>query len=100
QWADGVIAFVREHAGERILVIAPRLAAGIMTGEGAPDGRQPLVPAEAWGDTAVILPETCAGWRWQSAFDEDGFGATDGRLMLADVLRRFPLQLAHGVPAP
>ncbi|MDB5717315.1 MAG: treY, partial [Sphingomonas bacterium] len=49
--AANVIAFVRRHGDEAILVAAALRCAGAVAGSGAPS-----VPVEWWGDTVVDLP--------------------------------------------
>ena len=56
--AEHVIAFLREHGDAAILVVATRLSAGLLG-----DAAVPLVGADEWGDTRVILPATGAGRR-------------------------------------
>lgn len=49
--AAQVLAFLRSHGDEHLLVIVPRLAAGLLA-----EHDLPHVPAQRWGDTAVVLP--------------------------------------------
>ncbi|MFP3562009.1 hypothetical protein SB861_67145, partial [Paraburkholderia sp. SIMBA_049] len=49
--ADKVLAFARLGDDERAIVIAPRLASGLLGS--APT---PLIPAHNWDDTRLILP--------------------------------------------
>ncbi|MGE8360302.1 malto-oligosyltrehalose synthase [Pseudomonas sp.] len=49
--AERVLAFVRSQGEQHVLVVAPRLAAGLLEG-----CRVPQVPAQRWGDTRLVLP--------------------------------------------
>ncbi|MDM7941381.1 MAG: malto-oligosyltrehalose synthase [Hydrogenophaga sp.] len=84
-----VIAFARRHAGACVVVVGTRLSAAF----GLPPGTAPV--GDCWGDTAIVWPPGAA---WGAA----ARGLTDGvsgrrhgppgtRLLLADVLREFPV---------
>ncbi|MDZ4192935.1 MAG: malto-oligosyltrehalose synthase, partial [Pseudomonas sp.] len=49
--AAQVLAFLRSHGNQHLLVIVPRLAAGLLA-----EHDLPHVPTKRWGDTAVVLP--------------------------------------------
>lgn len=54
--ADHIIAFAREYQEEWMLVVVPRLTASLLS-----DNPIPLIPTEAWGDTAIKLPAVLTG---------------------------------------
>ena len=83
--AERVLAFAREHAGERLLVIVPRLASALLG-----DATLPLIPAENWGDTRVRLPAAFAGQPWVGLFADPGTGRGQAQLALAQVLAELP----------
>jgi (1->4)-alpha-D-glucan 1-alpha-D-glucosylmutase len=91
--AEHVCAFARRHAGEVILVIAPRLLSKLMgedTGQ-LPAGRS------AWGDTWLELPEETKGEKWANAYTAE-ISSADRRsekhgLALDRVLATFPYAL-------
>lgn len=82
--AQHVVAFQRECAGERVVVVAGRLFAAL----GGEAGHMP-VGARLWGDTAVALPDEGA-----SVFVDELRGRElrvhDGRLALVDLFETFP----------
>jgi len=85
--ADKVLAFARLGEGERAIVIVPRLASTLLGA--API---PLIPAQNWDDTRLILPfalspATCKGLFAHTAV------SPSRELMLSDVLSDFPLNL-------
>ncbi|MCY1396376.1 Maltooligosyl trehalose synthase [compost metagenome] len=86
--AGRLLAFARSHAGRSLLVVVPRLAAGLL-------GDQPLpqVPAQRWGDTELLLPAALAGRRFAGLFAGEEVQDEDGRLPIAEVLRNFPVNL-------
>ncbi|WP_409311888.1 malto-oligosyltrehalose synthase [Pseudomonas putida] len=49
--ADKVIAFARLGEGEHAIVVAPRLASSLLGGAATP-----LIPAQNWDDTRLVLP--------------------------------------------
>jgi (1->4)-alpha-D-glucan 1-alpha-D-glucosylmutase len=54
---DGnVIALARERDGRSVVAVAPRLMTADH-GDGVPTG------VDAWGDTAIVLPQASGGWR-------------------------------------
>ncbi|GAB5095379.1 malto-oligosyltrehalose synthase [Caballeronia sp. HLA56] len=94
--ADRVIAYARHAGSAYAIVIATRLAAPLL-----PAGSNvPLVKAESWGDTAVILPEAL---RSRALFDwlSPNAPKADGeKLFLRDALASMPVALLveEGVP--
>ncbi|MBI2189211.1 MAG: malto-oligosyltrehalose synthase [Acidobacteria bacterium] len=97
--ADGprrehVFAFARTHAGQRALVVVPRLVATLV-----PDGETPPIGERVWGDTRLLLPE--GGPRlYRHALTGDCIrvqGGGDGEhVALADVFARFPIAVLEG----
>lgn len=59
---DRVVAFVRSYEGQTVLVVAPRLVAGLM----GDDGRRSPVGPDVWGDTELVAPEPSPA-RWRDA---------------------------------
>ncbi|MGE0862242.1 MAG: malto-oligosyltrehalose synthase, partial [Gammaproteobacteria bacterium] len=82
--AQHVIAFQRECAGERVVVVAGRLFAAL----GGDAGYMP-VGAALWGDTAVLLPGEGA-----CVFSDELRGREvhvgDGRVAVAELFETFP----------
>lgn len=85
--AEHVVAFARRHEKQAALVIVPRLSVAV-SGFGGPF---PL--ADLWGDTAVELPEELSGGAWQDCFTRNSLTASSGKLLVADLLREFPVAL-------
>ncbi|MCG4455694.1 malto-oligosyltrehalose synthase [Pseudomonas sp. MMS21-TM103] len=93
--AERVLAFARVHAGERLLVIVPRLASALLG-----DARLPLIPADKWGDTRVRLPTALAGQPWIGLFAAaPGIGRGQDQLPLAQALADLPFCVLCS-PAP
>jgi (1->4)-alpha-D-glucan 1-alpha-D-glucosylmutase len=81
---DRVVAFARVLPdGGRVVVVAPRLVLPLMSSDGPP-----IVPAAAWGDTSVLLPDALQG-RYRDAVTGLVSEAGD-RLGLSAVLEAFP----------
>jgi (1->4)-alpha-D-glucan 1-alpha-D-glucosylmutase len=89
-----VRAFARAPAGERLLVIVPRLASALLG-----DATLPLIPAEKWGDTRVRLPAALVGQPWLGLFADPGIGGSQKQLALAQVLAELPFCVLYS-PAP
>jgi (1->4)-alpha-D-glucan 1-alpha-D-glucosylmutase len=82
--AASVIAFLREHAGKRLLVVVPRLTSRI--------GFWPL--GDLWADTRIDLASS-AGWR--NVFTGEMMMQTpEASPRVADVLRAFPVAALTG----
>ncbi|MBA3542858.1 MAG: malto-oligosyltrehalose synthase [Chthoniobacterales bacterium] len=77
-FADCCIAFAREHEGQTIVGLAPRLSSRV----GFP------AIGEAWGDTAVQLPLGFGAG--SDLFTDKGTVAQSGSLPLAQVFARLP----------
>ncbi|WP_144112846.1 malto-oligosyltrehalose synthase [Paraburkholderia sp. BCC1886] len=95
--ARSVIAFARRNGNAWAVVIASRLAAGLLR----EDGVLPLVDPQDWGDTAVIVPGDLAAralfdWLSPAAPKVDEQGA----LFLRDAVGVMPVALLveDGVP--
>ncbi|WP_114393303.1 malto-oligosyltrehalose synthase [Oleisolibacter albus] len=97
--AERVVAFLRRGGGAAALVVAPRLVAPLLPNH----GQRPLVPAEAWHETVLHLPDLPDGVRLRNLLTGDavpwpsegrpGARSDGGRLAVADVLSRFPVAL-------
>ncbi len=61
--ADHVAAFARRYEGEEIIVVVPRLVAGL-TGKDLVD---PIGPA-VWGDTRLAIADAAEGTRYRDVF--------------------------------
>ncbi len=85
--ADQVIAFARLGEGQRAIVVAPRLACGLLGG-----ATTPLIPAQNWDDTRVILPFALSPATWTGLFGGAAVSPTR-ELMLSAVLAEFPVNL-------
>jgi (1->4)-alpha-D-glucan 1-alpha-D-glucosylmutase len=85
--ADRVLAFARVTAGERAIVVVPRLAWGLLA-----QSPIPLIPAQNWDDTRLILPfalspATCSG------LFATGAVTASKELWLSTALKEFPVNL-------
>ncbi|MGY6152389.1 malto-oligosyltrehalose synthase [Paraburkholderia graminis] len=95
--ASNVIAFARRHGNAWAVVVASRLAAGLLGGE----GDLPMVEPDKWQDTAVEMPADLSAralFDWLSPaapkVDENGW------LCLRDALAAMPIAVLveDGVP--
>lgn len=84
--ANQVLAFVRSHAGQHLLVVVPRCVAGLLG-----DATLPLVRPEDWGDTRLHLPSSLAAVRWSGLAGP--VDPHDGEPRLADLLRAVPVNM-------
>ncbi|MFT8244369.1 malto-oligosyltrehalose synthase [Roseomonas sp. BN140053] len=86
--ASHVLAFLRRRGEEAVLVAVTRLSAALL-GEAA----VPLVPAEAWGNTALVLPGGLAGAALRNVLGEGALAAKGDRLPVSRLLERLPVAL-------
>lgn len=85
--ADQVIAFARVGDGERAIVVAPRLASGLLGG-----ATTPLIPAQNWDDTRVILPFALSPANSTGLFSSAAVSPSR-ELLLSALLAEFPVNL-------
>jgi (1->4)-alpha-D-glucan 1-alpha-D-glucosylmutase len=82
---DRVVAFARRLADQEVIVVVPRLVAGLTR-----DGALPM--GDVWGDTRLDLADA-EGVRYQDVFTGETIVAQDAHLRLTDVLSAFPVAL-------
>jgi len=85
--ADQVIAFARLGEEQRAIIVAPRLASNLLNGAATP-----LIPAQNWDDTRVILPFALSPATWTGLFSSAAVSPTK-ELMLSAALADFPVNL-------
>ncbi|SMF57397.1 maltooligosyl trehalose synthase [Tistlia consotensis] len=88
--ADRVIAFARRHRDRAAVVVVPRRPLGLLHPE------LPAIPAAAWGDTAILLPEALQGRRFVDALSGAARQGA-GSLPLRDLLDPLPLAALDAV---
>lgn len=84
--ADQLIAFARELDGTWLIVVAARLASGLLA-----DSQTPQIPAERWGDTRVRLPDALSGHGLERLFDGMTVTPTQAVLSATEVLQQLPV---------
>lgn len=90
--ADRVVAYRRGSPPRGVaIVVAPRLTLPLLDG-----ADRPLVPAERWADTALVLPPELAALELHDAFTDAVHRGE--RLALATLLARFPVALLVSRP--
>ncbi|MCE8036851.1 malto-oligosyltrehalose synthase [Halomonas sp. MCCC 1A11062] len=82
---ERLIAFLRSHADQQLLVVVPRLSAGLLS-----DADRPLVPPAQWGDSGICLPEGARG-AWQSALTGTTLIVTTETAAAGELLKDFPV---------
>ena len=84
--AGSLIAFARELDGNWVLVIAARLAAGLLG-----DAPAPSIPAERWGDTRISLPDALNGVAFTRLFGADTVTPKQATLHVHEALQTLPV---------
>ena len=90
--AEHTVAFARRHGDEEVIVVVPRLVAGLL-------GKELVDPvgAEVWGDTRLVLADVAPGSRYRDVFSgeevETSAGGDGAVLPAADVFAAFPFAL-------
>lgn len=95
--ASRAIAFARRHGSAYAVIIATRLSLPLLDA----GGEMPLVPTDAWDDTAVEVPEILASRALFDWFSPAAPKVGDDRLLyLRDVLAAMPVAMLveDGVP--
>ena len=86
-FAGCVVAFAREHNGEWIIVIAPRLSSRV--------GFPPI--GEKWQDTMLELPEPLSRGAVRDIFGGREVSVSAGRLQLSEALAQLPFAVCTNV---
>jgi len=99
KYAENVVAFCRVKSCLYLLVVVPRLPAGLLCIDKR-DVNQRVPNMSAWGevdwiDTHLQLPEA-APTQFTDVFTEQTLLSSDGRLFLNDVLGTFPVAMLWG----
>ena len=97
---DHLCAFARKSPQAAILVVVPRLVAGLV---GESDG--PPIGPEVWGDTSLQIPQQCRGGSFRNILtgeEIDGSSvfadaSSPGRLSIATVLGSFPVAVLQRI---
>ena len=84
-----LVAFARRLGAEWLIVAATRLPLALLDGCDAP-----LVPADRWADTRIVLPAECRGRTFRDVVFGHEIGAGD-ELLASEALARFPVALLH-----
>jgi (1->4)-alpha-D-glucan 1-alpha-D-glucosylmutase len=87
--AAHVLAFARCRGGRIGIAVVTRLPVVLLR----PAASRPLVPAEEWSGTELLLPREALGRRLRDVLDGGELSASGGRLPLARVLVRLPVAL-------
>ena len=82
---DHAFGFARRHAGREVLVIVPRLVAGLL-----PEADVPPLGERVWADTRALVPGGAAP-RYRHALTGECLGSEDGTLRLAAVFAITPV---------
>lgn len=85
--ADKVLAFARISDGQRAIIVLPRLASSLLS-----NAATPLIAAQNWEDTQVILPFALSPATWSGLFGNTVVSPTK-ELKLSAVLAEFPVNL-------
>jgi len=85
--AERLCAFARVHGANASITLAPRLIAGLATGDAPPLGEA------AWKDTRVELPASIAG-RYHNVFTAESVTSNEAcELTVAEALANFPVAM-------
>jgi malto-oligosyltrehalose synthase len=85
--AAHVLAFARRWNGEVAITVVSRLPAALLT-----EGESIVIPADAWGDTAIALPPELSTLSFCDAIS--GFSvATSKSMLIRGILRSLPVAL-------
>jgi (1->4)-alpha-D-glucan 1-alpha-D-glucosylmutase len=86
--AERVVAFGRRTERQTLIVVVPRLVAGLLG-----DRELPCPAAGAWGDTRLELPPALAERELVEHLSERAMPTSSGSLSMADVLSDLPVAL-------
>lgn len=86
--ARHLCAFTREHEGDTMLVVVPRLVSRLM-----PNPATAPLGTEVWGDTRIILPQREGKQEYRNVFTGETITRSDAaaELSLGEILTTFPV---------
>jgi (1->4)-alpha-D-glucan 1-alpha-D-glucosylmutase len=95
--ADHLVAFVRSGERTNVLVVVPRLVAGLLG-----DSDVPPIGPNVWGNTEILLPSRISCESYQNAFTEENtsFSKPNGKIAVSELVRHFPAALCLLGPQP
>jgi (1->4)-alpha-D-glucan 1-alpha-D-glucosylmutase len=95
--ANHVVAFARKRETSTVLVVVPRLTAGLLRDMDLPDMDLPPIGPRVWEDTQVVLPFCGGSEKYCNAFTGEvlNLQKTDGhaRIAVSMILAEFPVAL-------
>jgi (1->4)-alpha-D-glucan 1-alpha-D-glucosylmutase len=90
--AEQVVAFARKARTGSVVVVVPRLIAGLLN-----DFDRPPIGPQIWEDTHLLLPSSSCGEKYRNAFTGETIepGTADGQtnIAISEILATFPLAL-------
>jgi len=90
--AERIVGFARTHEGAAVIAVAPRLVAPLLDGVD-----RPLPPAEAWGDTRLVLPDDARGPMIDVLTGGD-VTCDGGEMAIGALLNQLPVALLRPTP--
>ncbi|MCW3148104.1 malto-oligosyltrehalose synthase [Stutzerimonas stutzeri] len=88
--AEHLLAFARELNDDWLVVLVPRLTYTLLDGR-----RVPLIAAERWADTRVLLPEALDGREFTRLFSNNAVTFQRAGLSVAQVLDELSVEVLH-----
>lgn len=82
--AAHVLSFMRQHAGQAVLVVVPRLPAKLLG-----ETKLPHIPAENWGGTQLQVMPVMHG-EWRDVLSGASLRLSDRALPISELLGSFP----------
>ncbi len=83
--ANHVLGFMRQHAGQAVLVVVPRQPANLLKA-----ATLPHIPAENWGDTQLQVTSAIQG-EWRDVLSNASLRLSEGALPVSELLGAFPV---------
>ncbi|MGA7216698.1 MAG: hypothetical protein WBX38_00190, partial [Candidatus Sulfotelmatobacter sp.] len=92
--ADHLVAFIRKKRNAGVLVVVPRLVAGLLG-----DSDHPPIGRDVWQDTQILLPTCDCSKIYRDAFTGEAIGTSVGEqgthMAVSDALARFPVSICQ-----
>jgi (1->4)-alpha-D-glucan 1-alpha-D-glucosylmutase len=90
--ANNVVAFVRKFKGASVLVVVPRLVAGLLN-----ELDLPPIGSKVWGDTHIQMPSCPCSHTYRNVYTGEGLNLPEGgsapAICVSEVLAEFPVAL-------
>lgn len=92
---DHLLAFSRNHEDQAVIIVVPRCIAAAfdVAADTTEKAHLPMVEADFWQDTHIVLPAAMAARHWHQVFTPYALQARNATLAASQILADFPVAI-------